>query len=469
MLDVFLCCSRADRNLAAALAARLERMAEARVWLEECNPAAGETVASAWEAGLSSAAILLLLSPEAVPRERTRTAWQSVLDHLERRGSPPLASLLLRDCDYARLLERRRFFRWSDGETAVLRALTSWLVTLHPAAEPTFVPARLPRFLGRNEELERLWTRLVDGSGSVVLTGGAGSGKTSLAQEFARAAAASFRDVLWVDCGGRSPAFLAGDLESQLGIRAAALDHRVLLVLDDVAGPPPVVAPPEGPASILITTRSLGSLGAIPIERAGAIPDRPPADAACERLWRAMGACRRNGLPLELAAGMAGLASHAAHAACELLVAEAYVDPLDGAGTRFRLSGLSQAAALAVPDSAALRRAHASALHTAFSVATPQSARRALIAELEHAIDWALLHDWDLARALARRSFQFLKANGRLREAARVYELLRQAARDHADAELAQECSWELSWIQDEPGQIRRVAIDGRQLSLDFN
>ena len=70
MLDVFICHSAADRGVAAMIAARLERGAEAIVWLDECGGHSGQTIAATWEAGLSSAAILLLLSPEAVPQRR---------------------------------------------------------------------------------------------------------------------------------------------------------------------------------------------------------------------------------------------------------------------------------------------------------------------------------------------------------------------------------------------------------------
>ncbi len=472
MLDVFLCHSAADRAAAADIAAYLERAAEARVWREECGPAAGETVAAAWEAGVSSAAILLLLSPDAVPRERTRAAWQSVLDHMEHGGSPPLGSVLLRNCDYARLLERRHFFRWSDGRTPVLRALASWLLTLHPESETKrFVPARLPWLQGRSAELELLWDRLVDASGTVVLAGEPGCGKTSLAQEFARAAAGQFRDILWLDCDGRSPAFLSGDLESQLGARLAvpspdaferlverAREHRLLLVLDDWPGEWPGLAPAEGLASVLTTTRCPfpGSVTVRPI--VDACPALAPTDPDCERLWRAMAVCRRNDFPLELAAAIAGLAEDAARSACERLAAGRFVDPLDDMGTRFRLSARSRQAALAA-NGEALRRAHAAAL----------APRRTLIAELGNGIEWALLHDWNLATALAIRSFRFLREEGRLREAARVYELLRDQARGRGDLDLARECSWELSWIQDEPGQIRRRVIDGQQIAFDFD
>ncbi len=172
-----------------------------------------------------------------------------------------------------------------------------------------------------------------------------------------------------------------------------------------------------------------------------------------------MGVCRRNGFPLELAGAIASFAADATQRACERLVEEGFVDPLDFAGARFRMSARSHQAALLTPDANALRRAHAAAL----------PGRAAFIPEIEHALEWALLNDWDLAKELAIRSFGFLKKEERLREAAHIYELLRDQARSRGDLDLARECSWELSWIKDEPGEIRRSAVDGQQMALDFN
>ena len=97
MLDVFVCHSPGDREVAAVIAARLERGAETNVWLDECGSHSGQTVAAAWEAGLTSAAILLLLSPDAVPPGLHREDWQSLLRHLERNSDPPVSAVLIED------------------------------------------------------------------------------------------------------------------------------------------------------------------------------------------------------------------------------------------------------------------------------------------------------------------------------------------------------------------------------------
>src|SRR5579864_4440141 len=168
MLDVFLCHAPANREVAATIAARLERGAEANVWLDECGSHSGATLATAWEAGLTSAAILLVLSPEAVPPRLRREDWQSLLQHLERNGEPPVGAVLVGDCPYPRLLERKHFFHWGDPRRDVLSAIERWIVSLHQQSEQTpFVPARLPWFEGRQRELDMMWQILVDDAGSL--------------------------------------------------------------------------------------------------------------------------------------------------------------------------------------------------------------------------------------------------------------------------------------------------------------
>ena len=124
MFDVFICHSPSNREVAAAaIAARLERGAEARVWLEECNSDAGVTVASAWEAGTASGAIVLLLAPDSVPHRLSRADWEPVLRHVEGNAPPPLGAVLVSGCPYPRLLERKHFFRWDAERRETLRAI----------------------------------------------------------------------------------------------------------------------------------------------------------------------------------------------------------------------------------------------------------------------------------------------------------------------------------------------------------
>jgi len=164
------------------------------VEIEECGD-----VTQAWEGGLGGGAVVLLLSPDAVPASSGRGAWQELLRHWESNAAPAVATVVVNPCAYPRLLDRRNSFPWSE---VALRQLERWVMDLEPPL-PSWQPAALAWFTGREQELEQLWTRLVDVPGTCIL---AGNGKTALAQEFARQARHNFRELLRVDGEGRSAA-----------------------------------------------------------------------------------------------------------------------------------------------------------------------------------------------------------------------------------------------------------------------
>jgi hypothetical protein len=87
---------------------------------------------------------------------------------------------------------------------------------------------------------------------------------------------------------------------------------------------------------------------------------------------------------------------------------------------------------------------------------------------MEVAFQRALVSDWDLAVRLAERAFGFLSGQERLHEAVELYSELRDTARERQDLRVAENCSAELAWIQDDSGDIRRRAVSGAQLPLDF-
>ncbi|MCX6625282.1 MAG: hypothetical protein NTY38_30325, partial [Acidobacteria bacterium] len=454
MIEIFLCHSPADRQVAATIAARLKRSTGLEPWVHVCGPGPEDMAPVVWDMGLSAAGILLLLSPEVVPRPLSRAAWQALLDHVGRFQPPPIGTVLVRDCPFPLMLKRKAFFEWGEGSNEVLRAIERWVIGLYGEMEERlFVPARLPRFAGREPELARLWEKLVDNCGTVVVTNPEpGSGKTSLAQQFASAANDHFRDVVWVECGDRSPAFIAGELAVKLGAKG----RRVLVVLDDVREDAPILPAPEGLVSLIVTTRNVnlqipGHVTVMPIEAVQ--PDAPgswpSAEADEGRLWRAMSACRPNGLLLSLAAEVAGLSAEEARAACGRLVADGWVDPVDEGGKRFRLPAHS-CGGYDRPH-----RQHAETLCAIFREHRDQPARCAEVAsELEHSLGWAFGDDWSLATRLARYAFQFWLDQQRLREAVLIFERLRDAALERQDLEVARQCNRELSWLRNDGGEI---------------
>ncbi|HET8548022.1 MAG TPA: TIR domain-containing protein [Bryobacteraceae bacterium] len=490
MLDLFLCHSRVDRDKAHTVAERLERSAEATVWLEECGAGARETIATAWEGGVGSAAIILMLSPDAVPERTNRDAWKALLDHVENNTSPPVAAVLTTDCAFPRLLERTHFYRWSDQAQQLLRAVERWVLSLRTATERSrFSPAPLRWFEDRETELENLWTTLVDDASTVALVNERpGSGKTSLAQQFARAAAAHFRDAIRIDCTGRTVISVASETAAHLGITlqdslehalervdTVAREHRLLLVFDNVTGPLPLRDRRGGRASVLITTREQAVVPPdhavlMRIESIAVPAPEPPRDSDDLRLWHAMHACRIHDFSLALAARIGGASMAAAIESCERLVRGRCVDPCDCARGTFRLSAQAIAAAdLDAGELYTLRRQHAEEIAAVFAAWTRNPGLCSeFLPEAESAFAWASLADWHLATRIARTAATYLKAGGQSFAAAEWYRELLAAAKTAGDDQAADDCLWELSWLETGTGEIRRPVSAGAQLSFGF-
>ncbi len=409
---------------------------------------------AAWDGGSSSTAILLLLSSNSLPQSYPIGEWQPLLKHLEGNASPDVGAVLLDSCAFPKLLERKRFFRWSDSSNDILRRIERWIVGLHRDDQPSCAPAPLPWFRGREQELAALWSALVDESGMVVLMNPQPrSGKSALAQEFARLASGHFRDIVWHG---------SGDLRTFLP------RHRQLLVLDDLENDPPAVACEQGRASVLITSRRR-DLNFPPHARIIEIdfldhadPVELPSDPSEIKLLEAMSVCRPQSVPLQLASRIAGLNDSDAPNIAARLAARRLIDPVESTGTYFRLIQ-------GTDPTDALRLRHSQMLHKSFSDWRKQpEACRIFLGELDTGFEWALVSDWTLATRFAAHGFAFLRSEERLPEAIRLYSRLRDAARERNDEETVQNCSEELAWISDGQGATRSIYVSTDQMKLEF-
>ena len=468
MPDIFLCHAPAEEGLAGRIAALLEHTAEARVWLEPAG--AGESVVDLWDRGLACAAVVLLLSPASVPERSGRESWGPVLDHRQGKTNPPVAVVLAGDCAYPRLLERSLFFRWTADTPAAARELQQWAITLHKPTGTSFHPALLPHFDGRESEVELLFESLADRAGNVFFVSGPPeSGKTALAQEFARRAGGFFRDVVWLACGGRTLPWLGAELSQRAGIAVesepeqawaraakAIASPRTLVVLDDADEE--IVRPflAAGRASVLVTCGSAEAGLGLELERRASPAIQPPAHEDDVRLWRAISVCSPREIPLDFAAEAAGV-EHPAQAA-ERLVDARLADPVDVRLGSLRLSRSSRRAAQTGAGKEHLLRRHVEALRAGLSIET--------IPQLPAALRWALAGEWEAGVALGRCAFKMLHREGRVLESVAVMEQLRRAAERRGDDALAAECNWELSWFQDGAGALRQAPASGDQLSL---
>lgn len=476
--EVFLFHSAADQGAAECIRERLESLGGAQVRLGQLG--VGETVEDVWEQGLDSSAILLLLSPSSVPSAATRDKWPSILRHRESNTLPPLGLISIAPCKCPPVLERKHFFRYSDSPQRALRDLTHWISNLTGRTEPYFSPARLPWFQGRGAELDLMWESLVDEAGVVILANPApGSGKSALAQEFVRAAGSHFRDVLWIECGGRTEISIAGELAAHMGVSlgnqgedafarigVGIQERRVLLVLDDVADGFPIATAGGGRASVLVTTRSAEATG---LPGATVIPVESIQHSALEvgalsptarELRNAMQVCRL----LALATRIARLDEAEAQEAYRSLMASRWIDPVDAAGLRYRVG----AAAVAPPEDE-YRRRHAEAVAETFSKwGTQPGSCGTLLAEMDSAFSWALVSNWKVATRLGHCAAGLLNREGRLAEAIYIYRQLLAAARERNDSGEIENCMHELSWVDGQEGSLRRAITNAAQTSFNF-
>jgi len=476
MPKVFPCFSPDQRELAAELAAFLERGAGLEVLLEEGEMTPGEDLVSKVEQGLSADAVLALVSPESVPGRWVLERWQSVFWRQAAEVGTAVAIVLCRDARFPDLLRRKNFFDLRDNRLGGFRRLKRWLMALWPLPERTpFSPARQPWFTGREAELESLCAALADAPGMAVISHPAlGAGKTALALEFTRRHQEDFEALIWLTCGARSPAALAGDFAAQLGLRLdrdlennltelrrVAARHRCLLILDDATADAAGLLAPRGRTSTLITTRQEGldtALGALSCPLA-AHPPRQLDDviaglgSAGQRLLSAMCACAPSGFHLDMAVAVSEMGKTEALEAADRLLRNGLLAPLDQNGPRFLVPSMARRH---VTEDRAFRHSQAAAGHFDAQLSKGVDLT-AYWPDVQHALAWALEHHWPLACQLARRGVSWSRAQERLAEAFEVLQDWLRAAAARADRRVLDECAWEQTWILEHWGRTQEA------------
>jgi hypothetical protein len=298
------------------------------------------------------------------------------------------------------------------------------ILSADPLSSTGFLPARNPAFAGREVEIEKLRDAAVRQPGVAVIRGPAGSGKTTLACEFANQFARDFDAVFWIHAGSRSLAELTGEIGAQMQHRmhgdAEANLHelsllfewkRYLLVIDHVTRKCPLVT--TGQSSTLLTTR----MPRLMPSAAGVKLTKPEQlDQPFGPIVAAMAVCSPAGFPYSLAAEIAGVEPDGiAHPALAL----------DHNSFRCTLSQYIVDGTF-LTDELRLRHAQAVSRHPA----TPE-----LVPDMFQAFRWTLANPdhWDLCCELARNLITFTQGEGRIAEAFEVMELLSAEAEKRED------------------------------------
>jgi hypothetical protein len=201
------CYATADREIAAAIAAFLERGTDARVFLEEGALRPDQDLAQKAREARMADVVLVLFSRNSLPASWPRSKWEDALVREPVEEGVRIGFVKCDDCTPPRVLKPQ--FELSGLALPGLRQLKRWVRHRGAAYTP---PGGLGSTAGATD-LEELGIAIADRAGAATVSGAA------LAFEFARAFREDFDEIVALDCGDRTMAALAGDVASQLGLR----------------------------------------------------------------------------------------------------------------------------------------------------------------------------------------------------------------------------------------------------------
>lgn len=272
MRSVFLSHSSVDKDFVRHLAAALKEGGQIKVWVDEGEIAPGENIVTKIAEGLESDFVLFVMSPESVASNWVKEEWTDAFWEQTNKGQVKLAGVLYRDCAIPRLIGNKKYFDLRSNHPEGFRQIRTWLLTERAAPPPpvNLLPTRPTLFIGREADLDLLQQRLQPGA-VLGLSGMAGSGKTTLALEFAHRWQTQFESVYWLACESGSLPSIAGDFARQLNLsvtgdinqivaelKLVCGRKRCLLILDNVEHEEPGALIPGGQAAVLVTTRQPG-------------------------------------------------------------------------------------------------------------------------------------------------------------------------------------------------------------------
>jgi len=275
-MKVFLCHSTKDKEFVQRLADALIG-ADFEPWLCEVDIEKNENFVVEIEKGLAECDVTLVVwSPDAAKSEWTKEEWTTVLARQVAEQKIRLGIVLLREWPLPELLRTKNYIdaRWDQG--AGLRETVKWLKRresvhrLSGLKAPVYLPDYRPKeFVGRGAYLGRLREMLTAEPGTFLLYGEPGTGKSTLALQFAWDAQKDFDAVVFQTCGTRGIEEITAELADRLPIDVKAQapeekrrqsmqwlrERQSLLVLDDVWGIDAKQLEPGPPCSVLYTSR----------------------------------------------------------------------------------------------------------------------------------------------------------------------------------------------------------------------
>jgi hypothetical protein len=206
LTTVFPCAAAADRSIAARIASFLEAGGDARVFLAEGEIGPNQDLLGKAREAQTAEVILVLFSHHCALPPGTRSQWERVLVEEPKANGVRVGFVQCDDWTPPRTLQPQ--FDCRGLAPSGLRKLKRWV--RHRAA--TWHPPEGVGLAGAPAELDDIGSAVADRPG-VQSTGSA-----ALAYAFVRAYAEDFDEVFRLECAGRTPAAVAGDLGVQIGL-----------------------------------------------------------------------------------------------------------------------------------------------------------------------------------------------------------------------------------------------------------
>jgi tetratricopeptide (TPR) repeat protein len=284
-MKVFLSHSTKDKDFVTRLATAMEASAFTP-WLCEIDIDKGENFVARINDGLEQSDIALLIwSPDAANSAWTKEEWTAILLRRVEGRKMRFGLILLREHPRPALLRSTNFIDARSDQAGAIRETVTWLKDrqnlqrMSGTKAPIYLPEYRPQdFVGRSAYLEQLQNAFVPEPGKFLLYGEPGSGKSTIALQFAWDAQKDLDAVIWQTCGQRPLDTITAELVERLPIEVKTLppdqqreaakqwlrQRQSLLVLDDVWSPDLIQLEPKGACSVLYTSRQKSLAGLVP-------------------------------------------------------------------------------------------------------------------------------------------------------------------------------------------------------------
>ncbi len=298
-MKVFLSHSTKDADFVKQLAAAIIG-ARSEAWLCEIDVGKYENFVARIEEGLKWCDVALLVwSPDAASSKWTEEEWTSVLARQVAEQKTRLGIVMLRDHPLPELLRTKNYIDARRDQQEALRQTVAWIEQRESVKRFLGLPEYRPQdFVGRGPYLQQLRSTFSGEPMVFLLHGEPGTGKSTLALQFAWDAQKDFDAVVFQTCGQRPLDAITAELVDRLPIDVKTLapdrqrdaarqwlrQRQSLLVLDDVwpngDGKIEVTQLEPGPAcSVLYTSRLKSLPGLTPKSRPPRWRSSPSSEA----------------------------------------------------------------------------------------------------------------------------------------------------------------------------------------------